>query len=45
VALVQHMGFVMEKSEVGAIETGYMSNPASMLLNTYKPAFWVVRRT
>jgi carnosine N-methyltransferase len=45
VALVQHMGFVMEKSEVGAIETGYMSNPASMLLNTYKPAFWVARRT
>jgi carnosine N-methyltransferase len=44
VALVEHMGFVVEKCEVGGIETGYMSNPASMLLNTYRPAFWVARR-
>ena len=44
VALVEHLGFVVETNDVGGIETGYMSNPASMLLNTYKPAFWVARR-
>jgi len=44
IALVQHLGFAIEKQEVGTIQTGYISNPQSMLLNTYRPSFWVARK-
>jgi carnosine N-methyltransferase len=44
VALVEHLGFVMEKQEFGTIETGYITNPRSMLQNTYRPSFWVARK-
>ncbi|KAF2621723.1 methyltransferase [Macroventuria anomochaeta] len=43
-ALVQHLGFEIEKQESGAQETGYISNPRSMLQNTYRPVFWVARK-
>ncbi|KAF2864916.1 methyltransferas-like protein [Massariosphaeria phaeospora] len=43
-ALVEHLGFSMEKSEHGTIKTGYISNPRSMLQNTYKPTFWIARK-
>jgi carnosine N-methyltransferase len=45
VALVEHMGFTIEKQEFGTFETGYMTNPRSMLQSTYRPAFWVARKT
>ena len=44
VALVEHMGFTMEKNESGAFETGYISNPRSMLQSTYRPSFWVASK-
>ena len=44
VALVEHLGFSMEKQECGTIETGYITNPRSMLQNTYKPSFWIARK-
>ncbi|KAJ4373374.1 hypothetical protein N0V83_003669 [Neocucurbitaria cava] len=42
-ALVQHFGFAMEKYEYG-LETGYISNPHSMLQSTYRPSFWIARK-
>lgn len=45
VALVEHFGFSMEKHETGNFETGYISNPRSMLQNTYRPSFWIARKT
>lgn len=42
-ALVEHVGFKIEK-QVGTLETGYMSNPKSMLQNTYRPVLWVARK-
>jgi carnosine N-methyltransferase len=44
VTLVEYMGFTMEKNESGAFETGYISNPRSMLQSTYRPSFWVARK-
>jgi carnosine N-methyltransferase len=44
VALVEHFGFEIEKREVGMIETGYISDPSSMLQSTYRPSFWIARR-
>jgi carnosine N-methyltransferase len=44
-ALVQHYGFSIEKHEPGAVETGYITNPRSMLQSTYRASFWVARRT
>lgn len=44
VALVEHFGFTIEKHESGALETGYISNPRSMLQNTYRPSFWIARK-
>ncbi|KAH8728146.1 methyltransferase-like protein [Phaeosphaeriaceae sp. PMI808] len=44
VALVEHFGFTIECHEYGKIETGYLSNPKSMLQNTYRPAFWIARK-
>ncbi|KAL5116093.1 hypothetical protein ACEQ8H_005989 [Pleosporales sp. CAS-2024a] len=44
VALVEHFGFEVEKQETGAFETGYMTNPQSMLQSNYRPAFWIARK-
>lgn len=44
VALVEHLGFSMEKHERGKIETGYISNPKSMLQNNYRPSLWIARK-
>ncbi|KAF2124661.1 methyltransferas-like protein [Dothidotthia symphoricarpi CBS 119687] len=44
VALVEHLGFVMEKQESGTFETGYISNPKSMQQSTYRPVFWIARK-
>jgi hypothetical protein len=43
-ALVTHLGFKIEEQSTGTLETGYISNPRSMLQNTYRPVFWVARR-
>jgi carnosine N-methyltransferase len=42
--LVEHLGFKLEKQESGTLETGYISNPRSMLRNIYRPVFWVARK-
>ncbi|KAF2469790.1 methyltransferas-like protein [Lindgomyces ingoldianus] len=44
VQLVEHFGFTIEKHETGRIETGYISNPESMLQNIYRPSFWIARK-
>lgn len=44
IALTEHFGFVIEKQEVRQFETGYISNPHSMLNSTYRPTFWVARK-
>jgi carnosine N-methyltransferase len=44
VALVEHLGFAMEKEERGTIETGYITNPRNMLQNTYRPSFWIAKK-
>lgn len=44
VALVQHFGFTLEKHEPGTVETGYISNPRSMLQSTYRASFWIARK-
>lgn len=44
IALVEHLGFTIERQECGAFETGYISNPTSMLQNKYWPSFWVARK-
>ena len=43
-ALVEHLGFKVEKQDSGTLETGYISNPRSMLQNTYRPVFWIARK-
>ncbi|KZM20453.1 Carnosine N-methyltransferase [Ascochyta rabiei] len=43
-ALVEHLGFTVEKQESNTPGTGYISNPRSMLQNTYRPVFWVARK-
>ncbi|KAJ4362679.1 hypothetical protein N0V95_001387 [Ascochyta clinopodiicola] len=43
-ALVEHLGFVVEKQESNTVETGYISNSRSMLQNTYRPVFWIARK-
>ncbi|KAJ4991834.1 hypothetical protein SVAN01_02684 [Stagonosporopsis vannaccii] len=43
-ALVEHLGFSIEKQESGKLETGYMSNPRGLLRNRYHPVFWVARK-
>lgn len=45
VALVQHFGFSVEKHGPGVVETGYITNPSSMLQSTYRASFWVARKT
>jgi carnosine N-methyltransferase len=44
VALVEHFGFTIEKQECGTFETGYITNPRSMLQSNYRPAFWIARK-
>jgi carnosine N-methyltransferase len=43
-ALVENLGFSIEKQALCISETGYISNPRSMLQNTYRPVFWVARK-
>lgn len=43
-ALVEHLGFSIERQESGKLETGYMSNPRSLLQNTYHPVFWIAKK-
>lgn len=43
-ALVRHFGFVIEKREWGETRTGYIQDQQSMLLNEYRPSFWVARK-
>lgn len=42
-ALVEQLGFRIEKQESGITETGYISNPRSLLQNAYRPVFWSAR--
>ncbi|KAF2261782.1 methyltransferas-like protein [Lojkania enalia] len=44
IALVSHLGFAIEQHTTETISTGYISNPASMLQNVYKPSFWIARK-
>ncbi|KAF2194789.1 methyltransferas-like protein [Zopfia rhizophila CBS 207.26] len=44
VKIVEHLGFTIEKHEIGKIETGYISNPLSMLHNIYRPSFWIATK-
>jgi carnosine N-methyltransferase len=44
IALVEHLGFAIEKQEYDSFETGYMANPRSMLQSHYRPAFWIARK-
>lgn len=44
VALVGHLGFIVERQEHGLFETGYINNTRSMLQSTYRPSFWVARK-
>ncbi|KAK8157610.1 N2227-like protein-domain-containing protein [Phyllosticta citrichinensis] len=44
IALVSALGFVVERHEVGTVETGYISNPRSMLRSVYRPSLWVARK-
>jgi carnosine N-methyltransferase len=44
-ALVEHFGFTVERQETGMFETGYMTNPRSMLQSNYRPSFWIARKT
>jgi hypothetical protein len=43
-ALIEHFGFTIEKQETDTIETGYITNPKSMLQSTYRPSFWIARK-
>ncbi|KAJ4376527.1 hypothetical protein N0V86_006640 [Didymella sp. IMI 355093] len=43
-ALVSHLGFSIETQDLDMAQTGYISNPRSMLQNTYRPVFWVARK-
>ncbi|EKG12629.1 N2227-like protein [Macrophomina phaseolina MS6] len=47
VALVERLGFRVERHErpgENGIETGYISDPRSMLRSVYRPSFWVARK-
>ncbi|KAK7716835.1 hypothetical protein SLS57_006517 [Botryosphaeria dothidea] len=47
VALVERFGFRIERHErpgENGIETGYISDPRSMLRSVYRPSFWVARK-
>ncbi|KAL1302702.1 hypothetical protein AAFC00_003062 [Neodothiora populina] len=43
--LLEHFGFeILEHDASGAIESGYIQDPTSMLQNIYRPSFWVARK-
>ncbi|KAF2143340.1 uncharacterized protein K452DRAFT_286164 [Aplosporella prunicola CBS 121167] len=44
VLLVQRLGFTLERRESQSLQTGYISDPRSMLTNTYRPSFWIARK-
>jgi hypothetical protein len=44
VALVEHFGFEIQKHITDEVDTGYISNPRSMLQTTYRPSHWVARK-
>lgn len=45
VALVQKLGFeILENVERLPEPTGYIQDPESMLINVYRPSFWVARK-
>lgn len=44
IKLVEHFGFQVELHYTNMIETGYISNPTSMLKSTYRPSFWIARK-
>ncbi|EMD58524.1 hypothetical protein GGP41_005985 [Bipolaris sorokiniana] len=44
IALVQHLGFNIERQETDTIQTGYITNTRSMLQSTYRPSFWLARK-
>ncbi|KAF2757013.1 N2227-domain-containing protein [Pseudovirgaria hyperparasitica] len=43
-SLVGQSGFTIEKHEFGALTSGYIQDPKSMLQNIYKPSFWIARK-
>lgn len=44
IALVGHLGFIVEHQKQDPCETGYINNPRSMLQSTYRPSFWIARK-
>jgi carnosine N-methyltransferase len=44
VALVEHLGFTIERQECKGPETGYITNAKSMLQSNYRPVFWIARK-
>ena len=44
VSLLGRMGFVIERHEVRAAETGYIQDPESMLQSRYRVSHWVARK-
>jgi hypothetical protein len=44
IALVETMGFAVEKHEVMQIATGYINNPNGMWMGVYHPSFWIARK-
>ncbi|KAL1641800.1 hypothetical protein SLS58_005840 [Diplodia intermedia] len=50
VALVERFGFKIERRELpgdeagAGIETGYISDPSSMMQHVYRPSFWIARK-
>ena len=42
--LVEKLGFSIEEEHVAVDTVGYMQNPHDMLLNLYRPAYWVARK-
>jgi carnosine N-methyltransferase len=44
IQLVEKCGFMVEQQEIMTIETGYIGNPNSMWIGTYRPSFWIARK-
>lgn len=44
VALVQQMGFSIDKHELRSEGSGYIQDPRSMLRNVYTPSHWIARK-
>ncbi len=45
VELVRRFGFQIEKNDVANSVTGYIQDRQSMLMNVYRPSFWIARKT